>query len=83
VKDLTTVPVSSADEMEKIMNIGYKSRHVGATAMNERSSRSHAIFTVTIECSHRGADGRQHFRVGKLHLVDLAVGRNLKLCFSN
>ncbi len=40
--------------------------------MNERSSRSHAIFTVTVECSERGSDGQQHFRVGKLHLVDLA-----------
>lgn len=41
--------------------------------MNLHSSRSHAIFTVTIECSEKGPDGEQHVRVGKLHLVDLAV----------
>lgn len=46
---------------------------VGATNMNEHSSRSHAIFTVTIECSDKGPDGKQRVRVGKLHLVDLAV----------
>lgn len=46
---------------------------VGATNMNLHSSRSHAIFTLTIECSEKGADGQQHVRVGKLHLVDLAV----------
>jgi hypothetical protein len=46
----------------------------GATNMNATSSRSHAIFTVTVECSEKGADGEQHVRVGKLHLVDLAVG---------
>ena len=46
---------------------------VGATNMNATSSRSHAIFTVTIECSDKGPDGKQRVRVGKLHLVDLAV----------
>ena len=43
--------------------------------MNAQSSRSHAIFTVTIERSDLGADKQQHVRVGKLHLVDLAVRR--------
>lgn len=46
---------------------------VGATAMNERSSRSHAIFSITVECSEKGPDGQHHVRMGKLHLVDLAV----------
>ena len=46
---------------------------VGSTNMNEHSSRSHAIFTVTIECSEKGPDKEHHLRVGKLHLVDLAV----------
>jgi len=46
---------------------------VGATMMNAHSSRSHAIFTVTIERSDTGADKQQHVRVGKLHLTDLAV----------
>lgn len=41
--------------------------------MNAHSSRSHAIFTVTIERSDTGADKQQHVRVGKLHLTDLAV----------
>ena len=41
--------------------------------MNQTSSRSHAIFTVTVECSEKGPDGEHHVRVGKLHLVDLAV----------
>ncbi|CAB4008592.1 kinesin KIF3A isoform X2 [Paramuricea clavata] len=40
--------------------------------MNEHSSRSHAIFTITIERSEKGADGQQHVRMGKLHMVDLA-----------
>ena len=45
---------------------------VGSTNMNERSSRSHAIFTVTIERCELGVDQKDHIRVGKLNLVDLA-----------
>ena len=51
---------------------------VGATNMNEHSSRSHAIFTITIECSEKGVDGNQHVRMGKLHLVDLAVSQSYR-----
>jgi len=40
--------------------------------MNTESSRSHAIFTVLIECSSEDAN-RQSLRMGKLNLVDLAV----------
>ena len=40
--------------------------------MNEHSSRSHAIFMITVESSEVGVDGNAHIRVGKLNLVDLA-----------
>lgn len=40
--------------------------------MNIESSRSHALFTVTIECSERIGE-RNHITQGKLQLVDLAV----------
>ena len=50
--------------------------HTGQTLMNERSSRSHAIFTITIECSDTGPDGAKRIRAGKLHMVDLAVSGN-------
>ena len=54
------------------MSLGNRGRSTGATLMNERSSRSHAIFSVTIECSDKGPDGAPRLRAGKLHLVDLA-----------
>ena len=44
--------------------------------MNQESSRSHSIFTVTIERTEKlGANPSKddsHIRVGKLNLVDLA-----------
>lgn len=41
--------------------------------MNMESSRSHAIFTITVETSTLGPDGQHHVKMGRLHLVDLAV----------
>jgi kinesin family protein 3/17 len=73
VKDLSGYVVNNADDLDRIMTIGNKTRVIGATAMNACSSRSHAIFTVTVESSQVGEDGQQHVKVGKLHLVDLAV----------
>ena len=46
------------------------------------SSRSHAIFVITVECSEDGLDGKNHIRVGKLNLVDLA-GSERQVSFSN
>ncbi|PAV65692.1 hypothetical protein WR25_17211 [Diploscapter pachys] len=67
VKNLSSVTVGSASYMQKIMEFGNKNRKVGATMMNVESSRSHAMFTVTIESSKDG-----HVTQGKLQLVDLA-----------
>lgn len=72
VKDLSSVVTKNATEIEHVMRLGNQSRSVGFTNMNERSSRSHAIFVITVECSELGADGEDHIRVGKLNMVDLA-----------
>ncbi|XP_028250648.1 kinesin-like protein KIF3B [Parambassis ranga] len=72
VRDLSSVVTKNATEIEHVMNIGNQSRSVGFTNMNERSSRSHAIFVITVECSEVGPDGEDHIRVGKLNMVDLA-----------
>lgn len=67
----------SVDESGHLIIVFLCLGSVGATNMNEHSSRSHAIFTITIECSEKGVDGNQHVRMGKLHLVDLAV----RICY--
>ncbi|XP_073843810.1 kinesin-like protein 64D [Musca autumnalis] len=72
VKDLSGYVVHNADDLENIMKLGNKNRVVGATKMNQESSRSHAIFSITIESSELGEGGQQHVRMGKLQLVDLA-----------
>ncbi|RWS04873.1 kinesin-like protein, partial [Dinothrombium tinctorium] len=51
VKDLSSFVCKSIREIEHVMTIGNQNRAVGATNMNEHSSRSHAIFIITIEHS--------------------------------
>ena len=70
VKDLTTFVVKSVGEIDQVM-AGKKNRSVGSTNMNATSSRSHSIFTITVETSEIGKMER-HIRVGKLNMVDLA-----------
>ncbi|XP_017042594.1 kinesin-like protein KIF3A [Drosophila ficusphila] len=72
VKDLSGYVVHNADDLENIMRLGNKNRAVGATKMNQESSRSHAIFSITVERSELAEGGAQHVRMGKLQLVDLA-----------
>lgn len=70
VKDLSTVICKSAVEIQQLMNKGNLNRTIGATNMNEHSSRSHAIFLITIEMG--ALDSDSGIRVGRLNLVDLA-----------
>ncbi|CAI5771580.1 KIF3C isoform X1 [Podarcis lilfordi] len=72
IKDLSSFVTKNVKEIEHVMNLGNQARSVGSTNMNEYSSRSHAIFVITVECSEEGPDGEDHIRVGKLNLVDLA-----------
>ncbi|KAJ2964985.1 hypothetical protein NQZ79_g183 [Umbelopsis isabellina] len=55
----------------KLFQRGITNRHVSETAMNRESSRSHAVFTLTIQ-SKVLRDGTFHLRESKLNMVDLA-----------
>ncbi|XP_078741275.1 chromosome-associated kinesin KIF4-like, partial [Lampetra fluviatilis] len=73
---LTERVVASAEDMICCLEQGNLSRTVGATAMNAQSSRSHAIFTITVE--QRGREDRESHCRSKLHLVDLAGSERAK-----
>eukprot|EP01116_Phalansterium_solitarium_P010836 TRINITY_DN261_c0_g1_i1.p1 TRINITY_DN261_c0_g1~~TRINITY_DN261_c0_g1_i1.p1 ORF type:complete len:553 (-),score=217.19 TRINITY_DN261_c0_g1_i1:363-2021(-) len=72
VKDLSSNVVKTIPEIDRWMAKGNDVRSVGETAMNATSSRSHSIFTVTLEMCEKDSAGEDHFRAGKLNLVDLA-----------
>ncbi|XP_030217032.1 kinesin family member 4 isoform X3 [Gadus morhua] len=73
---LTERVVRSAQEMVACLELGNSSRTVGSTAMNAESSRSHAIFTITLE--QRRSKDKSDSMVSKLHLVDLAGSERQK-----
>ncbi|XP_045636808.1 kinesin-like protein KIF27 isoform X1 [Ursus americanus] len=71
--------VESADEVMSLLEMGNAARHTGTTQMNEHSSRSHAIFTISIcqveKNTEAAEDGSWYSRrqiVSKFHFVDLA-----------
>ncbi|KAJ6794334.1 Uncharacterized protein M6B38_232000 [Iris pallida] len=69
VPDANLVSVMSTSDVVELMNIGQKNRVVGATALNDRSSRSHSCLTVHVE----GKDLTSGTVLrGCMHLVDLA-----------
>ncbi|XP_056395573.1 chromosome-associated kinesin KIF4A [Hyla sarda] len=73
---LTERDVKTAVDTISCLEQGNSSRTVAATAMNSQSSRSHAIFTVSIDQKKIG-DKNSSFR-SKLHLVDLAGSERQK-----
>lgn len=72
-------PVESADEVMSLLEIGNAARHTGTTQVNEHSSRSHAIFTLslcqvekTMEAMDEGPWYSRRSILSKFHFVDLA-----------
>uniref|UniRef100_F6VJF9 Kinesin family member 27 n=1 Tax=Macaca mulatta TaxID=9544 RepID=F6VJF9_MACMU len=71
--------VESADEVMSLLETGNAARHTGTTQMNEHSSRSHAIFTISICQVHKNVEAAEdgswyspRHIVSKFHFVDLA-----------
>ncbi|KAL3530221.1 hypothetical protein ACH5RR_009543 [Cinchona calisaya] len=77
VENLTEVEVTSArDVIQKLLQ-GATNRKVAATNMNHASSRSHSVFTCTVE-SKWESQGVTHHRFAQLNLVDLAGSERQK-----
>ncbi|KAM6034749.1 kinesin-like protein KIF27 isoform 3-T6 [Theristicus caerulescens] len=76
--------VECADEVISLLESGNAARHTGTTQMNEHSSRSHAIFTISI-CQKQSSESQKNtdaaqdsswksvqMIASKFHFVDLA-----------
>ncbi|CAJ2675396.1 unnamed protein product [Trifolium pratense] len=83
----TEVSVATLKEMSACLEQGSLSRATGSTNMNNQSSRSHAIFTITLEQmrkpnspSENGLNDtmNEEYLCAKLHLVDLAGSERAK-----
>ncbi|RDY01938.1 Kinesin-like protein KIN-4A [Mucuna pruriens] len=86
---ITEVAVSTLQEMSAYLEQGSLSRATGSTNMNNQSSRSHAIFTITLEQMRKlhsvsptndssDEEMGEEYLSAKLHLVDLAGSERAK-----
>ncbi|GAB4820291.1 hypothetical protein N2152v2_007337 [Parachlorella kessleri] len=72
VEDLSETYVVNADDVIALMAKGSANRHMAETKMNHESSRSHSVFTCTIEAHERAESGLTNVKYSKLNLIDLA-----------
>jgi kinesin family protein 13 len=80
VEGLVTLAVNSFEMVNELMEQGFKNRTTASTAMNDASSRSHAVFTIKVHqqrfiASKKGADKtlkKAGTKSSKISLVDLA-----------
>jgi len=75
---MTVIPLQSAGQVRQLLVAAQSRRSVAATLMNERSSRSHSVFTLRItgvnESSGESCEGC-------LNLVDLAGSERINVSF--
>lgn len=69
VPNASLIQVKSSFDVIELMNVGQRNRSVGATALNDRSSRSHSCLTVHVQGRDLTSGTTLH---GCMHLVDLA-----------
>ena len=73
IEGLTEVTVSDAAGAEELLVRGTRNRQVASTSMNKRSSRSHAVFCLSLRSVLADGDGNStRVRTSKFTLVDLA-----------
>lgn len=68
IDGLSSAVVASPEEALGLVNFGNQMRTVAATTMNERSSRSHAVFTLNFEYTKEEEQGKR----SAVTFVDLA-----------
>lgn len=76
VVDLSVHTIKTYEELREWMIIGNRNRATAATAMNEKSSRSHSIFSIEL-CLSEGLNDTDSSRRSKVSLVDLAGSERL------
>uniref|UniRef100_A0A6P7GZF8 Kinesin-like protein n=1 Tax=Diabrotica virgifera virgifera TaxID=50390 RepID=A0A6P7GZF8_DIAVI len=75
VAGLSEVSTNSTDEIMQLLHKGNKARTIEPTAMNQTSSRSHALLSVTVRHTipvNKTDHLRIKIRQGRLFMIDLA-----------
>ena len=75
VSNLTEISVSNYFEIMNLLIKGEENRMVAETKLNEKSSRSHSVFRLTIE-TNKLFNGKEITLLSKVNLIDLAGSEN-------
>ncbi|KAF9644174.1 kinesin-domain-containing protein [Thelephora ganbajun] len=75
VTDVNVIPLHSSTQVQSLLSLAKSRRTVAATLMNERSSRSHSVFTLRISGKNPASGDTCE---GSLNLVDLAGSERLE-----
>lgn len=74
VQGLLEIQAKDVKSAINILRIGNERRQIAATKLNDHSSRSHSIFTISVTSVSGSKD---MFQIGKLNLVDLAGSEDI------
>lgn len=77
VVDLSVHKIKTYKELRNWLLIGNNNRATAATSMNEKSSRSHSIFSIEISLSDDNDEGHNNSKRSKVSLIDLAGSERL------
>lgn len=77
VDNLSEFIVRNPQELFQLLEHGGKNRKIGPTHMNVESSRSHSVFSLTIEQRSTNCDGG--IILSKLNIVDLAGSERISM----
>lgn len=77
-QNLLEVLLRDAEHGMKMLQMGIEKRKVASTKMNDVSSRSHTVFTITLFKQELTSDQElKEYRISKFNLVDLAGSENI------
>ncbi|KAF9580445.1 kinesin motor protein cin8 [Lunasporangiospora selenospora] len=77
IQGLEEFAIYSAGQGIEALRRGSGKRTVASTKSNDKSSRSHGVFSITVHVKETTDDGEELLKIGKLNLVDLAGSENI------
>ncbi|XP_026527495.1 kinesin-like protein KIF14 [Notechis scutatus] len=83
VEDLTANAVSSYSDIQNWLQLGNKHRATAATGMNDKSSRSHSVFTLVITQNKTEMVEKKEYEhriISRVNLIDLAGSERCSTC---
>uniref|UniRef100_A0A6P7FK00 Kinesin-like protein n=1 Tax=Diabrotica virgifera virgifera TaxID=50390 RepID=A0A6P7FK00_DIAVI len=77
ISGMTEISVRNGEDICKYLQRGIVKRQIAPTLMNHQSSRSHTVFTISINTRETTVCGDDILKAGKINLVDLAGSENI------